>query len=528
MKWFRKTFLWASVASLSAAASASAQPAPVSAVTLGQPRPLAGVERPSYVARGARPTPEDEPKTLSLPKTLPLVEPREPGSFLPITQPVQGVDPPPKDKAKIIEIDKDGARVIPDKLGTPRPSASALPEDRIVILSEDGSMAAGGWRSWFRFDRGEGYSGFYARGEFLLWTTRGFHVPPLVTTASQFDPEATRGALGFDSTRLLFGDGNIGSGLRPGARVTLGYTADPCGLCAIEGNFFFLARKSDGAFFNSNTTPVIGRPFFNINTGAQDRELTTSPGIVPGDVFNGVGTLQITTSSTLLGAELNNRWLLWTGCDFDVSGLVGFRYLDLNDKLRIEENVTSLRDIPGNPGQPPISRAGDRILVFDRFDTRNQFYGGQFGLNAEWRRGPWFLETGAKVALGATHQAIDINGGQRISSLDGRVQNFNGGLYALSSNSGHFTQNHFAVVPEVGLKVGCNITENIRLFVGAEFMYWSSVVRPGDQIDQALDANLIPNSGAPFPTANQVRPRVPFRTTSYWATGLIAGVEIRY
>src|SRR5262249_2194102 len=363
---------------------------------------------------------------------------------------------------------------------------------------------------------------FYARGEFLLWTTRGFHLPPLVTTASPFDPEGTRGALGFGTTQLLFGNENTTGGLRPGARVTLGYNLDPCGLCAIEGNFFFLARKNDGAFFNSNDTPVIARPFFNVNTGQQDRELTTAPGALAGDVFQATGNLAVNTSSSLLGAELNNRWLLWTECNFEVSGLVGFRYLDLHDQLSIEENVTLQRDIPG------VARAGDQIFVFDHFNTRNQFYGGQIGIDAEWRRGRWYLETGVKCAFGVTHQSLDINGGQRITSVNGGGQNFTGGPLALPSNTRHLPPARFGPLPHLHPKLGYNVTENVRVFVGYDFLYWSSVLRPGDQIDLALDANAVPNSGAPFPAAGQVRPVVPFRTTGYWATGMNAGIEIRY
>jgi len=38
----------------------------------------------------------------------------------------------------------------------------------------------------------------------------------------------------------------------------------------------------------------------------------------------------------------------------------------------------------------------------------------------------------------------------------------------------------------------------------------------------------VPNSGGPFPPASQVRPRVPFQTSSFWAQGVNAGVLIRY
>jgi Putative beta barrel porin-7 (BBP7) len=557
MKWFRKTFLWASLGCLGATASASGQtnwratavpladdPAQIrvvragNGVTLETPRPIpaesmrvvntfvpmetpAAVRQASYahlpppsVVRGTAPTDGDAPKSLALPKeqaAIPEILVGEP------YQPAKVVQPPPKDKAKIIEVDKT------PNSPTPIPTN---PNEHIIVI-DNGHMIDDQGRSLFGFNH-VGVGQFYGSAEYLLWSTRGYHLPPLVTTASPLDPEATRGALGFGTTQIIFGDSDTAGGLRSGARVTLGYSCDPCGLWSIEGNFFFLARKNDGAAFNSNDFPVLGRPFFNINTGTQDRQLTTSPGIVPGDVFDGVGTLTVRSSSSLYGAELNGRALLWACCNFEVSGIVGFRYLNLSDNLSITENITSLRDIPGVPPNPPISRAGDQIVVFDQFNTRNVFYGGQVGLNGEWRVGPWSLDATAKLAIGVTQQSVDIDGFQRITSVDGRVQNFQGGLYALSSNIGTHTQSRFGVVPELGFKFGYNFTDNIRVFVGYDFLYWSSVVRPGDQIDQSLNANIIPNSGAPFPATTQVHPVVPFRTTSYWAMGVNAGLEFRY
>jgi hypothetical protein len=57
------------------------------------------------------------------------------------------------------------------------------------------------------------------------------------------------------------------------------------------------------------------------------------------------------------------------------------------------------------------------------------------------------------------------------------------------------------------------------------------VVRPGDQIDTALNVQQIPNFGATPPfvqPSNIVRPIVPFATTSYFAHGVNAGLEWRY
>ena len=239
--------------------------------------------------------------------------------------------------------------------------------------------------------------------------------------------------------------------------------------------------------------------------------------------------LRVQASSSLYGAEANLRSLLWCGCNYQVTGLVGYRYLNLSDQLSITENTLILRDIPFNPPDVPVN-AGTQVTVFDRFDTHNQFYGGQVDAAAvEWQRDRWTLEARAKLALGVTEQAVDIAGSQRfLVAPNGTTQTFNGGLYALPSNIGHHSQYRFAVVPDVGFKLGYDLTSNIRIFVGYDFLYWSSVLRPGDQIDQVLDLNQVPQSGRPYPAANQVRPVVPFRTTSYFATGVNAGIEIRY
>jgi hypothetical protein len=48
------------------------------------------------------------------------------------------------------------------------------------------------------------------------------------------------------------------------------------------------------------------------------------------------------------------------------------------------------------------------------------------------------------------------------------------------------------VVPEVGVKVGYQVTPHLRAQVGYDFLYWSDVVRPGSQIDPLINTNLIP------------------------------------
>src|SRR5262249_59900165 len=108
------------------------------------------------------------------------------------------------------------------------------------------------------------------------------------------------------------------------------------------------------------------------------------------------------------------------------------------------------------------------------------------------------------------------------------AQRFRGGLLALSSNIGHYDRERFTVIPEVGLNVGYELSEHCRLTVGYNFLYWSSVVRPGDQIDRNVDVTLIPNFIASDLPTGQRRPAPLLQKTDFWAQGLSVGVEIKW
>ena len=68
----------------------------------------------------------------------------------------------------------------------------------------------------------------YGSADYLLWWTKGDHLPPLVTTA---DPGTaltpTTGALGQPTTRVLFGGDDVNDSARSGVRLTLGAGSTP-------------------------------------------------------------------------------------------------------------------------------------------------------------------------------------------------------------------------------------------------------------------------------------------------------------
>jgi hypothetical protein len=82
----------------------------------------------------------------------------------------------------------------------------------------------------------------------------------------------------------------------------------------------------------------------------------------------------------------------------------------------------------------------------------------------------------------------------------------------------------FAVAPEATISVGYQICENVRAYVGYNFLYISDVARPANQIDRAVNTSFLP---PPSPTL-PVRPAFVFKGTDFWAQGINFGLEFRY
>jgi hypothetical protein len=353
---------------------------------------------------------------------------------------------------------------------------------------------------------------FWFRGEYLLWWTKDGRFPALVTAGSPTDP--LPGALGQPGTTVLFG-GHNDTDSRSGARFTAGVWFDDHQQIGIEASYFFLGARSPTSTFDS-TAPgaaaVLARPFFDVLGGRQDASLVAFPGLTSGSITVG-------TPSYLQGAETNWVCGVWHGECLHVALLAGFRWLNLHEDLNVAENDQV------DPTSPFLS--GAAISVQDNFDTLNNFYGGQLGGRATWQHDNWDMELCTRVALGDTHEIAGIAGSTSITSL-GSVQRFPSGFLALASNSGRFSTDHFAVVPEVDVNLGYRITRWLRVFIGYSFLYWSDVARPGDQVDTGLNRHEVPTSRLAGPATGPARPAFSFVQSDYWAQGLNFGMELRY
>jgi hypothetical protein len=348
----------------------------------------------------------------------------------------------------------------------------------------------------------DGCHHFWINGEYLMWWFKNSPAPPLLTGSLALTPGA--GSLSDVTGRILFGDGGgINTDTHSGARFFGGYWFDDQQCWGVEAGFFFLGERGAHSVAGSTGEPGLYRPFFSPNgaTGADE---------VAGLMPPRAGLVRADLESRLWGAGVDFRHNLWCGACYRLDLIEGFRFIGLDETLQIAEVRTDLTSPPSGP-----------VLVDDRFRTSNRFYGAQVGALSEFHLGKWFVDVDGRVALGSTHQVVDING---VSSVNGGPP-ISGGLLAQSSNIGHFGRDRFAVVPEVGLNVGYQITDALRVYVGYNFLYMSSVARPGDQIDPVITHPIIPPAGRLPPGS---RPLFAFRGTDFWAHGVNFGLEFRY
>lgn len=394
-------------------------------------------------------------------------------------------------------------------------SAEPIDADGNVFEGEvyEGDVYGEGFEEYAGSCCNNGYGTFYGRGEYLAWWLSGDHYPALVTTSPSGTSQSNAGVLGHSGTQTVFGDDSFNDGSRNGVRTVLGISLTPC--TRIEGDWFTLGSNGAGYHHSSNGNPILARPFFNLSTGAQDANLIAYPGLVD-------GRIDIRADTQFMGAGMNIiRNLSYCaadqGCGFKrVDFIYGFRYLGLYEHFNADTSST----VTGQSTAP----IGTVINVSDAFVTSNNFFGGNIGISMESNRGRWFLTTAAKLGIGGTNQSVNIAGSTSITQPGDRTSTESGGLLALPTNMGRYTHNSFGLVPHLELRLAYMLTPRMRWTLGYDVMYWSQVVRPGDQID--LFVNPTQASGQHL--QGTPGPLFPFKETDLWIQGISTGFEFQF
>jgi Putative beta barrel porin-7 (BBP7) len=339
----------------------------------------------------------------------------------------------------------------------------------------------------------------YGSADALLWWLRRGGTPVLATTGTEVNPLAGP----------LVKDNNFDNLERYGVRATVGWWLNHDQTVAFEVSGLYLFQRNPHATLISGGEQPLARPFFDAASGLTGADILAFPG-------NQAGAFVVRDHTRLWGAEANFRHEALRCCYYHVDLLLGFRFLQFDEGMEINDETTFL---------PATRFAGTSVASSDRFGTRNDFYGGQLGAETEFHLGRWDLDLWGKVALGEDFQVLNINGTTVVLNPDGTTTGIANGLYAQPTNIGHHTRSEFAVLPEFGINLGFEITPHVRATFGYTFLYLSRVVRPGDQIDQTVTPAL---GAAAAAAAGATRPALLFRESDFWAQGLNLGLEFRY
>lgn len=356
----------------------------------------------------------------------------------------------------------------------------------------------------------------YTNFETLLWFIRSMPATfPLVSAGTTI----TQGAQPDLGSTTLFGAQNFQFNPFVGARFTVGkwFRSNP--LWGMEWSAFVTEARAD-RFVIGVGDQVLARPFIDATTGLPASFIIASPGFARGGV-------NATVLSQLWGMEWNLQRKLWNSPTKNVAFQLGFRYLDLHESLAVQSQ--SFFDPGVTTFFYGLNLAPFRIDVEDAFDTRNQYFMGQLGLQGEWHYRRWVFGWGGKLGLGDVRETSDITGLSRLVLTQGSAPNeVPGGLLALSSNIGRSHDDKFVVMPEGKVSIGYRMWKNVDLALGYSILYLSRAIRPSDQIDPNLNPAFIPTSNTYSFPAGPARPHLIFNQSDFWVQGLNFSLSIHY
>ena len=369
---------------------------------------------------------------------------------------------------------------------------------------------------------------FYGGIEYLSWWVKGAPLSvPLVSTGPSENDE---GFLVNSNSTILYGapftpatGGNSTQSFPAfsGGRLTLGYAFDQSGNIAAEARFFMLQNRSAGFEAQGSSTDLGGNgmriPVFNTvpYTPGSATDLTTSenglPVFIPGIL---AGKVAISNSLKLWGTDATGVFNLYRSGQWQLSGLGGFQYLNLSEGFNLSDTLVGLSG-------PFLGQSGS---VSDHFGTQNQFYGAAVGLRGSAAWGPVSLALTGRIAIGPSHEVLNVSGA--FQAVNFTASSGAQGIFAQPSNSGTRSSNVFAVVPQVEVKLGYDLTPTIRLTIGYDFIYYSSVVRPGSQLNRDLPKGQVFEQGGSAISSTSPSPL--FDRTGFFAQGLSAGVAMHF
>ncbi len=364
------------------------------------------------------------------------------------------------------------------------------------------------YRRWANTTLSRNPDRWFASAELMLMFRKGDHLPPLVTTSNDPNPDPdTAGEL--PGAPILAGGGKVLDDLRLGGRFTLGTWLDSrqCQSLVLRG--WFAGEETYDFGTNQDQNAVIARPFFNVSdnqAAEQDTQLIAFPNRANGSV-------NVHASSDVHGADVAIRQFWYGRFGGAVEVLYGYQYMRLDEDLSISSSSTSL---DGN-----FAPLGSVIAITDTFDAENEFHGGQLGLAFRYRERCWSFNGLVKAGFGSLSRRAIRNGSTFTSNAGANATDPNG-LLVRSTNSGELNDSTFGWIPELDLSLGWQRFPRFDVTVGYHIVAMTDALQVSGMIDPELAVNLsVPPTGRQSPSAT-------LQTETFYVQGIHFGLQYVY
>ena len=342
--------------------------------------------------------------------------------------------------------------------------------------------------------------------EFLHIWSKGQDVPRLVGSGNGLPPNQS-----------LFGGGTLNQDYFAGIRLITGFWLDQQKTSAIVTSGFVSAGSEELFEFESDGGDSFGIPFIDDSSGATNglpsSFLLSAPGLLqPGTS----ASVRAQTHLEMTGGGAYFRKMLRSDCGFRMDWLAGAQLSEIDDEVALLTTTSR-------------AATGDTFQTFDKFQSKNTFLGGQFGLLAELDRGPIGIQMTGKLGVGNMNQQISIQGSNAVNGIE-----TGGGLFTQDRSSvggpafniGDYEQDTFAVVPEVTVKGIWNIRERVDFVFGYSFMYWSDIALAADQVDARLNQDVFFDGG--YVAGGGGNPSFDFVTSDFYIHTVDVGLFLNY
>ena len=348
--------------------------------------------------------------------------------------------------------------------------------------------------------------------DFLMWWIRGADVPALVTTSPDGTLRDDAGVMGLPPTNVLFGNDQVGTGLRPGVRVSAARRLDSNSSLSAYLSAFYLGSDTGQNDFQtgSNGSPILARPFLNAGTGVEDSQLVAFPNILAGSVA-------VDSFSELYGGGLGiqREGEIARNLHWRISS--GYRFLRFRDAIGIREDLEST-DLGG------VIPLGTEFVVNDRFAADSRYHAINLGINVGKSFSRWEIEASANLGLGAMNRRLEITGQTDVTIPAVPTTTTAGGLLAQPTNIGTYRSSRFTAVPEWRLKAQRRLCDFAAIGVSYDLMLIPNVWRASEQIDRTVNDSQI--GGGTL--VGSARPAPILASQTLWAQGITLSIDIHW